>query len=351
MLIMFIKTIKKNIFYLMTLVMMSCNAQTNKTISGECVGMYFMDDNTFVFGTRNAMELGTYKIDNDKIYFKSNQKSVRFSLYGRKNNSVKKGIKIMFDTSDIGNFVKFQTNNGTITENFQPILDRNIGSFTFPYVYNRLADTKTFYFMEENTNKEYKFENNTDFNDFILFYRKDKETSGIEESLSGKIKILKNGKSILMSGQEIKLVPFTKSSLSEIETYKRMYLKAYPIEEYYYCNAAYNDFDGKVVDMSLYKIKDEKQGEYIKIKKANDDYKDEQDEYHNDKLMYRYKKIQSTIEKIDFSKIVIDKKALFDSKYEIKTRKIDHVPFELPVKAAYMEVESDSIYNKKVKKE
>ncbi|WP_309608051.1 hypothetical protein [Flavobacterium sp.] len=335
---MFIKKIKKNIFYLMALVMISCNAQNNKTISGECDGMYFMGDNTFVFIKGYGMELGTYRIDNDKIYFNSNKKSVRFSLYGRKNNSVKKGIRIMFDGFDIGSFIKFQTTDTTISKKFQPILDKDIGAFTFPYIHNSLVNTKTFYLTEENTDREYKFENNTDFNDFILFYRKDKETSGIEESLSGKIKILKNGKSILVSGQEIKLVPFTKSSLSEIETYKRMYLKSFPIEEYYYCNAAYNDFDEKVVDMKQYKINDEKQSEYIKIKKANNAFVNKQDDFDNDKLIYRYKKIQNTIEKIDFSKISIDKKALFDDKYEITEKIKDTVPLEPVIKSALMEV-------------
>jgi hypothetical protein len=344
---MFVKTIKKNIFYLMTFVIISCNAQNNKTISGECQGMYFMDDNTFVFIKGYGIELGTYKINNDKVYFKSNQKSVRFSLYGRKNNSVKKGIKIMFDISEIGNFIKFQTNKGTITEKFQPILDKDIGAFTFPYVYDILTDTKKFCLTEENSDKQYKFENNTDFNDFILFYRKDKETSGIEDSLSGKIKVLKNGNSILIDGQEIKLVPFTKSSLSEIESYKRMYFKSYPIEEFYYCNAAYNNFNEKIIDMKLYKTKDEKQGEYILIKKGKDDFVNEQDNFHNDSLIYKYKKVRGTIEKIDFNKIIIDKKALFDSKYEIKTKINDNVPSELPVKLEFMDVKSDSIYIKK----
>lgn len=344
---MFVKIIKKNIFYIMSLFIISCNAQNNKTISGECEGMYFMDDNTFVFIKGYGMELGTYRIDNNKIYFKSNQKSVRFSLYGRKNNSVKKGIRIMFDGFDIGSFIKFQTTDTTISKIFQPILDKDIGAFTFPYIYNSLVNIKKIYLTELNTDREYKFENNTDFNDFILFYREDKETSGIEESLSGIIKISENGKSILVSGQEIKLAPFTKSSLSEIETYKRMYLKSYPIEEYYYCNAAYNDFDEKVVDMKQYKINDEKQSEYIKIKKANDAFVNKQDDFDNDKLIYRYKKIQSTIEKIDFSKIIIDKTALFDVKYEIKENIKHTVPFEPVIKSALLKVLPEKKENKK----
>ena len=341
--------IKKNIFYIITLVFISCNAQKIKNISGEYEGLYFMEDNTFVFGTRNGMEVGTYKIDNDKIYFKSNQKSVRFSLYGRKNNSVKKGIKIMFDGFEVGSYINFKTNNSNITKKYKPILDKNIGAFTFPYVFDSLVNIKALNFTEDNIDKEYKFENNTNFNDFIIFYREDKETYGFQESLSGKIKILKDGSSILMSGQKIKKVPFTKATLLEIEKSKLMYLKSYPIEENYYCNAAYNNFDEKVIDMKQYRTKDEKQGEYIKIKKANDNFVSEQYDFDNDKLIYRYKKIQSTIEKINFGKIIIDKKALFDSEYEIKTKTNVDIPFEPLYKSSPVEVTPNSYFKKIVK--
>lgn len=273
---------------------------------GATAGIYIFDDNTFVLYGYATLIFGEYSLHNNSIAFIPYKPEQPYTILGRENKSIKKGINLTFQRSFIeydSIYMKFDNSNPI------NLLDSNVNKGV-PY-HTTNVDIKpnliTFIQNKENgKNKNsinaYSFNINTNLNDFLLFYNVPKRES---EPFSGKI-ITKNKQTILICdwGDFKKQNEEKAEELKFLNQYKKEYEKNKNLSEFYFNDqmkkaTGYNhlseeenifSIDNYILDLisNKYIHKDiyKKQKKYL-TEKVND--------YHDESIILKYVKIDFSI--------------------------------------------------------
>lgn len=145
---------------------------SGRYLQGSTAGIDVYDDGTFALYGYATLLWGKYKLENNYINFVPDVPKQPFVMLGRKNTSIKKGIKLTFAGSFIRNgitYVKFDA--AEMMRVFAEGYPTGESSFTKQIDYRpetlTLAENYDRDFYEFNTNS---FKLPAQFNDFLLYY-------------------------------------------------------------------------------------------------------------------------------------------------------------------------------------
>lgn len=299
--------------HLLTIILLfmqlSTNAQTTEKIAGSYkikgAVLVINADNTCWALAENTVLRGVVDIKDWVVMVRPKTPSAPFVLYGRKNETIEKGNKIMF-----GNFVEanalvnMKENNSSFTT-MKTVFNEDANCLNPPYIFNNPTQNPKFYFTVTGQDQVYSFNNNQGYNDFIVLYS---HQAGNNFELD--LQLSSDSSHLLYNG---KVLEKLKNDISkeEINQLAAMYNRAYPEADKYYCNPAYNFFEehGVNVHSGAYK-KIEKSGAYYFINSTTEQMED--NDYNNYSKIYEYEKINATV--LSVKDYTIDRSPLFTAK-------------------------------------
>ncbi|MEO6838275.1 MAG: hypothetical protein ABI261_01755, partial [Ginsengibacter sp.] len=209
-----------------------------------------------------------------------------FVLYGRTNQSIVSGNKIMFKGLEEGEtLINCSSDNGTL-KNMQPVFNKDANCIDYPVVLKNTNDNQNFYFAKHSENQVYEFENNQGYNDFIIMFIEQKKNQDLYANIKD------DGNSLLIEGKIIIKKTVDEKTNIEFDQMSKMYDRVHPQSENYYCNPAYNVFEEYGININKYQ-KEILGKEYYYVNKS---YEEEGvDDYHKMSVIYEYKKITPNV--------------------------------------------------------
>ncbi|WP_136666744.1 hypothetical protein [Flavobacterium sp. H122] len=309
---------------------------------GSTSGIYIFEDNTFALYGYATLVFGEYKIQNNSIDFIPFKPEQPFTILGRENKSVKKGIKLTFESSFIeydSIFVKFDKKNPI------NLLESNIEKGKPYYITNLDYKPSLITLIQNKENSEnnndsntYSFNINPNYNDFLLFYNVSKRES---EPFSGKI-MSKNKQTVLVCdwGNFKKENKEEAEMLTFLNQYKKEYQKSKTQNEFHFNDrlkkaTGYNHLSERenIFSIDNY-ILDASSNKYIRkdIYKKQKKYLNEKvTDYHDESIILKYDKINPSLKNFtDLNKITKGKNEFLFKSYkdENKDKKKEEIKSE-----------------------
>ncbi|RZL51242.1 MAG: hypothetical protein EOP00_00045 [Pedobacter sp.] len=304
---------------------------------GSQSGIYIYDDGTFALFGYATLVMGKYTLKDDQINFLPDISKQVFTVLGRKNPNIKKGVKLTFSgnfLNDGPTYIKFD--NDPLINTFEEDYDGGSSEYVAELPYQ----PKTISLAQNTVNHLYRYNTNTfnlseNCNDFMLFYHK---TISEQKPFSATLKT-DNGKTILQSrwGEFIK---YEIGKDTEFETfltnYKKQAIKDKDVKVFYFNDQLktakgfnYLSEEFSIFDINNY-VLDEASNKYIR----NDIYKKGTNysnvlvsDYHDESYILKYNNIDANEQTLtDFGKGKVGTKALFENKTRTKKSGNDSAP-------------------------
>lgn len=244
-------------------------------------------DSTFLLLDMGILEKGVVETDgaSGKLIF--NKLKNLFVLYGRINNSITSGNVINYKgESRAGSLINYDSDNIELKK-MKKVFNDGANCIPNPILINNPHSNPKFYFSIQDSKEVYAFENNQGYNDFIVLNVK--PTVDVTEI---KFTVNKDGKSIALQSASIAKLPKPSVSEAEIKFLISMHDKASGELPYFLCNPAYNTFEESGIHLEQFDKVHNGNEYYFKNKSIN--AVDDKD-YHNDNIIYEYKKIDPVI--------------------------------------------------------
>lgn len=308
----------KKTVLLITFITVLINGQSHARNIQQIVGQYqdnqssliIFEDSTFMILAYATLLTGTVEIEKSEAKFILSNNN-NFSVYGRRNNEIKNGSKLMF----------YGFNNGesyfgnTAEDKLRPI-QTDLDSY---YSFLNVSESKMFCFMgnkanwwdETNSRTLYKFTNKEEYNDFIILRKESPNAS------SFKAQIADEGKKLILLDDENKKTLEKGPIESEIKDqfiqkllFKQLIgndkYQDLMQRKYVFANSAYRQYEPQnILDTDLYISLNDGQGTYISREVYNENEKydtGDPNEYHNYLRIYKYTRVEAEIsEQLDIT--------------------------------------------------
>ncbi|MDR2271088.1 MAG: hypothetical protein LBF27_09320 [Sphingobacterium sp.] len=281
----------------------ACGQQNEQHIDGvyksSNAAFVINKNKTFLIIAYGTLIKGTWRVENDLIYLKPKNPDAQFYVYGRKNPTIKNGMRVCFMGDHLSSSILF----GKFPDKMQPLFNDDANCLDFPnvHLFNEKIDTITLFEQQNDDNDRavvvipklmYHFASG-DCNDFIVQH--------MQNSLYHNDFILKIGKEGLYAISDHSDAPIRKSTigeefsdLEELKFLNESFDKAFDAD-YKLVNNGYNTHDDMTREINLaYYRYDEQKNLYVNpavpIKEL--DYKSTAYDY-NDILM-KFDRIKGT---------------------------------------------------------
>ncbi|WP_104383047.1 hypothetical protein [Sphingobacterium sp. HMA12] len=289
-----------------------CAQQSEQHIDG----VYKSSDAVFVINKNNSFLIiaygtlikGTWKVENDLIYLKPKNPDAQFYVYGRKNPTIKNGMRICFMGDRLSSAILI----GKFPDKMQPLFNDDANCQDFPSVcqFDVKMDTITLLERQNQDNDRgieipklmYHFVSG-DCNDFIVQH--------MQSSLYHNDFILKIGKEGLYAVSDQSDIPIRKSTIEEefstaeeLKFLSESFDRAFDAD-FKLVNNGYNTHDDMdhEIDLEAY-IYDKVKNLYVSraIPAKQLDYKST--EYHYDGILMKFERIIGTSQPQEVIKIL-----------------------------------------------
>lgn len=321
---------------------------TSGRYSHSSGGIYIYDDGTFILFGYATFVLGNYTINNNQINFTPIIPKQAFTVLGRKNMGIKKGIQLTFQSSFINDgpiYIKFDS------DSLIPISSDNFSGGDPYYTANLDYCPTTISLVQNRSGNLYKFNTNifdleNNYNEYLLFYRK---TITEQKPFSASL-VIEKGEMILKSHWG----KFVKQTNKRDEEWEKFLINFKKQEELnknivvFYFNDQFkpaNGFNQLSEEFSIFDINnyvlDDASNKFIHkdIYRKGKDYSNAMvSRYHEESIILKFKNIEAS-KKIDtnFNEIEIGSNALFVN--DKKNNNTDEViQQEEPVKTSILEI-------------
>ncbi|SEO85663.1 hypothetical protein SAMN05444671_1216 [Flavobacterium sp. CF108] len=285
-------------------------------------GIYIYDDGTFVLFGYATLVLGNYTIKNNQINFTPTIPKQAFTVLGRRNMHIKKGIQLTFNSDFINDgptYIKFDN------DSLIPIACDNFSGGDAYYTANLDYYPITISLVQNRSSNLYQFNTNifnldSNYNEYLLFYQK----TIIEQKPFSASLVTEKGEMILEShwGKFVKQI---NERDEEWEKFLINFKKQQELNKntaVFYFNDQFKSANGfnqlseefSIFDINNY-VLDDASNKFIRkdIYRKGKDYSNAVvSEYHEESIILKFENVEvSKKTETNFNEIVIGSNALF----------------------------------------
>lgn len=289
---------------------------------GSNEGIYIYDDGTFALFGYATLVWGNYVITNNQINFTPTIPKQAFTILGRKNTSIKKGIRLTFESDFINDgptYIKFD-NDSLIpisSDNFSGGDSHYTTTLDYYPTTITLVQNRHSNFYQYNTNI---FNLNNNYNEYLLFYHK---TITEQEPFSASL-LTEKGVMILKShwGKFIKQINGKNKEWESFLINCKKQQELNKNTDVFYFNDQHKSANGfnqlseefSIFDINNY-VLDDASNKFIRkdIYRKGKDYSNAVvSEYHEETIILKFENVEvSKKTDTNFNEIVIGSNALF----------------------------------------
>jgi hypothetical protein len=268
-------------------------AQNSSKIAGQykiaTTLLVIKPDNTFLMIDMGILIKGKVKSEGVNGKLIPDKPKELFALYGRTKTSITTGNIINYNSgvSEARPLINYDENNAVLKK-MKKIFNDDANCIKEPTLITNPHNNPKFYFSVQDGKEVYEFENNQDFNDFIVLYLT--PSISVDEI---KFTVSEDSNALVIRGERIEKLAKSNISEAELKKLSGMYDRAFPESDYYYyCNPAYNIFEEFGINLEHFN-KVQNGNEYYYLNKKIERTADS--DYHNYGIIYEYRKISPVI--------------------------------------------------------